>query len=80
MLYRLIKEYTQEAVCSQSFAGSSESILEHRVEMLTCLQVAIPMFQIPEVYEVHNIRCTGNAPFRKGKIKKNWIWVSVACS
>ncbi|KAH8145068.1 uncharacterized protein LAJ45_10191 [Morchella importuna] len=79
-LYRLIKEYAEDAGCSQSFAGSSESILERRVEMFTCLQVPIPIFQRPEVYEVHNIRCTGNAAFRKGKIRKDWVWVSVASS
>ncbi|KAH8153126.1 uncharacterized protein LAJ45_02713 [Morchella importuna] len=37
-LYRLIKEYAEDAGCSQSFAGNSESILERRVEMFTCLQ------------------------------------------
>lgn len=79
-LYRLIKEYAEDAGCSQSFAGSPESILERRVEMFTCLQVPIPIFQRPEVYEVHNIRCTGNAAFRKGKIRKDWAWVSVASS
>jgi hypothetical protein len=79
-LYRLIKEYAEDAGCSQSFAGSSESILERRVEMFTCLQVLIPIFQNPEVYEVHNIRCMGNAAFRKGKIGKDWVWISVASS
>ncbi|KAH8144500.1 uncharacterized protein LAJ45_11475 [Morchella importuna] len=80
MLYRLIKEYAEDAECSQSFAGSSESILERRVEMFTCLEVPIQIFQRPEVYEVHNIRCTGNTAFRKGKIRKDWVWVSVASS
>ncbi|KAH0605688.1 uncharacterized protein H6S33_004910 [Morchella sextelata] len=79
-LNRLIKEYAEDAGCSQSFAGSSESILERRVEMFKCLQVPIPIFQRPEVYKVHNIRCTGNATFRKGKIRKDWVWVSVASS
>jgi hypothetical protein len=79
-LYRLIKEYAEDAECSQSFAGSSESILECQVDMFTCLQVPIPIFQRPEVYEVQHIRCTGNAVFRKGKIRKDWVWVSVAFS
>ncbi|KAH0602483.1 uncharacterized protein H6S33_008822 [Morchella sextelata] len=70
-LYRLIKEYAEDAGCSQSFVGSSESILECWMEMFTCLQVPIPIFHRPEVYEVHNIRCTGNASFRKGKIRKD---------
>jgi hypothetical protein len=43
-LYRLIKEYVDNTGCSESFAGSSESILERRVEMFTCLQVPIPIF------------------------------------
>jgi hypothetical protein len=68
-LYRLIMKYAENAGCSQSFAGSPESILERRVEMFTCLQVPIPNFQIPEVYEVHNIKCPGNAAFGKGKIR-----------
>ncbi|KAI5839995.1 hypothetical protein DFP73DRAFT_597837 [Morchella snyderi] len=79
-LYRLIKEYAEDAECSQSFAGSSESILERRIEVFTCLQVPITIFQRPDVYEVHNIRCTGTASFRKGKIRKDWAWVSVGSS
>ncbi|KAH0611279.1 uncharacterized protein H6S33_010544 [Morchella sextelata] len=79
-LYRLIKEYAEDAGCSQSFAGSSESMLERRVVVFTCLQVPIPIFQRPDVYEVHNIRCTGTASFRKGKIRKDWAWVSVGSS
>jgi hypothetical protein len=66
-LYRLIKEFVEDARCSQSFAGSSESILERRVEMFTYLQVPIPIFQRPEVYEVHNIRCTETWLLGKGK-------------
>ncbi|KAH8144790.1 uncharacterized protein LAJ45_11186 [Morchella importuna] len=58
-LYRLIKEYAEDTGCSQSFAGSSESILERRVEMFTCLQVPIPIFQRPEVYEVHKYQVYG---------------------
>ncbi|KAI5839704.1 hypothetical protein DFP73DRAFT_529854 [Morchella snyderi] len=34
-LYRLIKEYAEDAGCFQSFTGSSERILEHRVEVFT---------------------------------------------
>ncbi|KAH0602332.1 uncharacterized protein H6S33_009783 [Morchella sextelata] len=78
--YRLIKEYAEVAGCSQYFAGISESILERRVEMFTCLQVPIPIFQRPEVCEIHNLRCTGNAAFGKGKIRKDWVWMSVASS
>ncbi|KAH0604916.1 uncharacterized protein H6S33_006584 [Morchella sextelata] len=44
-LYRLIKEHPEDAGCSQGFAGSSESILECRVEMFTYLQVPILIFQ-----------------------------------
>jgi hypothetical protein len=73
MLYRMIKGYAEDAGYSQSFAGSSESILDRWVEMFTCLQVPIPIFQKPEVYEVNNIRCTGNAAFRKGKIREDWL-------
>ncbi|KAH8144570.1 uncharacterized protein LAJ45_11404 [Morchella importuna] len=79
-LYRLIKEFAEDAGWFQSFAGSSESILERRVEVFTCLQVPIPIFQRPEVYEVHNIRCTGTLSSRKGKIRKDWAWVSVGSS
>jgi hypothetical protein len=50
------------------------------VKMFACLQVPIPIFQRPEVYGVSNIRCTGNAAFRKEKIRKDWVWVSVASS
>jgi uncharacterized protein YvpB len=63
-LYRLTKEYAENAGCSQSFAGSSDSILERQVEMFKCLQVPIPIFQRPEVYKVHNIRYIGKATFR----------------
>ncbi|KAI5839091.1 hypothetical protein DFP73DRAFT_599058 [Morchella snyderi] len=69
MLHRLIKEYAEDAGCSQSFAESSESILERRAEVFTCLQVPITIFQRPDVYENHNIRCTGTAaqPIRPGR-------------
>jgi hypothetical protein len=36
-LYRLIKAYAEDAGCSQSSVGSSESTLECWVEMFTCL-------------------------------------------
>jgi hypothetical protein len=80
ILYRLIKEYAEDVGCSHSFSGSSESILERWVEMFTWLLVPIPIFQRTEVYEVYNIKCTGNAASRKGKIRKDSVWVMVASS
>ena len=45
------------------------------VELLTQLEIPIPAFQDPEVYDIHRARCTGALRFRNQGCCNDWIWV-----
>ena len=54
------------------------SLLECPVRCFKCLQVPVSIFQKPDSYEIHNIRCTGEALFRKRSTQNDWAWIKVA--
>ncbi|KAI5836705.1 hypothetical protein DFP73DRAFT_458437, partial [Morchella snyderi] len=47
------------------------------VRCFKCLQVPVSVFQNQESHEIHNIRCTGEALFRKRAIRNDWAWIKV---
>src|SRR5207302_6037650 len=47
------------------------------VELLTQLEIPIPAFQDPEVYDIHRARCTGTLRFRNQASRNDWVRVQV---
>lgn len=66
-------QQVKETYRASNKVGAATQILDYGGRRL----VPIPIFQKPDIYEVYNIRCTGTSSFRKGKIRKDWAWVSV---
>lgn len=74
VLARAVSEY------GEGLGRSEEgllSLLEYPVRCFKCLQVPVSVFQNPESHEIHNIRCTGEALFRKRAIRNDWAWIRV---
>ena len=47
------------------------------VAQFTHLEIPVPDFQEPDVFQIHRARCTGTKAFRNGGPRKNWIWGQV---
>ena len=58
----------------QGIAEDCNAILTERFNML---EVAVPVFQDPDSYTMHNRRCTGEGLFRGGNPRNDWVWVEV---
>ena len=58
----------------QGIAEDCNAILTERFNML---EVAVPVFQDPDSYTMHNLRCTGEGLFRGGNPRNDWVWVEV---
>ncbi|KAH8147002.1 uncharacterized protein LAJ45_08801 [Morchella importuna] len=74
-LARAVSEYDQGL---QREEGGLLSLLDYPVRYFKCLQVPVSVFQKSDSYEIHNIRCTGEALFRKRAVRNDWAWIKVA--
>ncbi|RPB07534.1 hypothetical protein P167DRAFT_549664 [Morchella conica CCBAS932] len=74
-LARAVSEYGQGL---QREEGGLLSLLDYPVRYFKCLQVPVSVFQKSDNYEIHNIRFTGEALFRKRAVRNDWAWIKVA--
>jgi len=44
-------------------------------EQFTQLEIVVSDFQEPNVFQIHQARCTGTKAFRNGRARNDWVWV-----
>jgi hypothetical protein len=62
----------------QGLLAGSKCLLQYPAERFNQLVVAVPVFQQPDLYDLHNIRTTGTRLFRKKMPRNDWVWVLVS--
>src|SRR5205085_2278323 len=75
MHYEICKENGSTKL--SDFPESIAALQKAQAQRFKMLQILVPVFQDPDLYINHNLRCTGSESFRGAITRNDPAWVSV---